>query len=228
MSSPGVIILADGGLAGLVAMMHAREHAAMGHGPVPAVAACPLTLLEANDAEGQLRAAAVQAQCAALGVALLPAFAPSTPSPPIHVQPALAATTPAPAHQRAALLLAIAQAACYAGATRVVWVAQTTEGESIDLDALSLTVDLALAISRVVTLCASSAQGLSIETPYVDVTDAQLADLALELDAPVHTCWWWKGPHASDDARTKSLASSAQTRWVRALSDMGWSGAAKS
>lgn len=191
-------------------MLHAREHAALGRGPKPVVVACPLALLRSGEAEGRLRAQAVAAQCEATGLTLLRGFSPAFSASAVG------------AHARAGLLLASAQAACEAGATRLVWCEQAAEGDAVDLDALSLTVDLALAIARVVTLCDARAQGFVVETPFVDMSDAQLADSAIELDAPLATCWWWRGAHASDDVVAKSAAAAAHTRWVRALGSVGW------
>jgi hypothetical protein len=50
-------------------------------------------------------------------------------------------------------------------------------------------------------------------TPYVDFVDAQIADLALDMDLPVWTCWWWEG---------EGEAERVKERWMAALGKAGW------
>ncbi len=107
------------------------------------------------------------------------------------------------------------------GRTEVVWPVQFTaaargSGE-IDLDLVSRAADRALLVTRLMTLD-SGAHGvpsLHVETPFVDLTDRQVADLAVDLAAPVATCWWW-GEGAGDEA------ASSRARWTAALRAAGF------
>lgn len=213
---PSSLVLADGGLLGLVALAHAREHAAMGHHGAPMVAPCPIAMNGSSDAARVLRMQALTEQAKHFGFQVLDVAAGQTSlSNLAHA----GATTK---QRQAAGMLALAYAAQHKGIARIIWAAHACEGESVDLDHLSWCVDLALAVSRLATLTASNAQGLVIEAPYLDVSDAQAADLGVELAAPLATCWWWKGPHTTDDPQLKPVAAREQSRWLRALSSVGW------
>jgi hypothetical protein len=59
---------------------------------------------------------------------------------------------------------------------------------------------------------APMAKGLRIETPYADLTDAQLMDLALDMDVPLHACWWC----LNEDAKPCAHCSGCM-RWREAL-----------
>lgn len=53
---------------------------------------------------------------------------------------------------------------------------------------------------------------LRVETPYADLSDRQLADLAVDMDLPVWMCSWAVGPSPDRD------------RWVAILKEAGWIG----
>lgn len=203
-------MLVDGGLIGLIALCHAREQAALGHAQPPLVLACPVTLLDLPDAEHAARSAAITQQAKFVGLQLLECALPAAQPHATLKQ------------RRAGALLSAANLALHHGASRVLWCTHAAEGESVDLDYLAWCVDLGLATTRLATLTADNARGITIESPYLDISDAQAADLAVELAAPISTCWWWRGPHTSDDAATKALAAREQSRWVRALASVGW------
>jgi hypothetical protein len=95
------------------------------------------------------------------------------------------------------------------------------------VDALARELDRALLVSRLVTLDASE-HGVSvfeISTPLMDLSDVQVAEMALDLDVPIWRAWWWdaaKGGRGRD-ASLVSRAESCRQRWTNALEALGWS-----
>jgi hypothetical protein len=57
-----------------------------------------------------------------------------------------------------------------------------------------------------------------VEAPYADFSDRQLAELVIELDLPVWTCWWWGA--TNDD----QPAWSDRQHWTSLLRELGWLG----
>ena len=106
--------------------------------------------------------------------------------------------------------------AAVAGFATVVWPVHAGPGAEPDLDRVALAIDRALLVSRLVALDAADhgCPAIRVDTPYADFTDRQLAELALDLDAPVHTCWWWGGQGGS--------AAAERQRWTAALQSCGW------
>lgn len=117
------------------------------------------------------------------------------------------------------MLVAAAHAAMSLGCSRLVWPIQFG-GHSTDawpeLDSVAIAVDRAVLVARLAGLAASEhgLLELSIETPFVDLTDEQIADLAVDLAIPAELCWWWAAP--SESANTES------DRWLQALEHVGW------
>jgi hypothetical protein len=112
-------------------------------------------------------------------------------------------------------LLAAGVAGLERGVRRVVWAVQaggpgTSDGGlSIEgLDAAAEACDRATAVAQLLSLDAG-AEGLSIETPFADLTDVQLADLAIETDAPVAAAYLGE------------RGSEAYARWTRAFAAAG-------
>lgn len=93
-------------------------------------------------------------------------------------------------------------------------------GEGIDLEEVTRCVDRALLVSRLVSLDAPDlgSEAIRIETPYADFSDRQIAELAIDLDLPVETCWWWP----SGETQTASEARAEQERWLDVLQAAGW------
>ncbi|MCW5766118.1 MAG: 7-cyano-7-deazaguanine synthase [Phycisphaeraceae bacterium] len=98
------------------------------------------------------------------------------------------------------LLLDACEEAVRQGLTRIIWPVQLGPGrlgQSADPDrvrAIARAADRALLASRLAALDApASAAGLRIETPWLDLTDDQIADLAADADAPVSAAWWCVG-----------------------------------
>lgn len=83
-----------------------------------------------------------------------------------------------------------------------------------DLDHLAGAAERGLLLSRLRELAdparserSRPAERVSLRTPLADLTPSQVAELALDLDAPLRTCWWaeagpsWEAP--AIDARLK-------------------------
>ncbi|MBX3358819.1 MAG: hypothetical protein KF745_10345 [Phycisphaeraceae bacterium] len=58
---------------------------------------------------------------------------------------------------------------------------------ALNLTAIAETCDRALLIGH---LAAVDGLPIRVEVPYVDLTDLQLTDLAIDMDAPLWACWW--------------------------------------
>lgn len=202
-----VAVLSDGGLQSLVAMVAAREAAVLsqpggassGGFTYPSVVPFPADLW--TDA---FRLEVITNQCQRLNMSLVP-------RPEItHVSSA--ATGP---EAEAAALLAAAFAAARSGVSRLIWPVTAGVGEHVDIDRACELHDKAILISRLVALDAANhgQPGFTIETPYADLSDDRLADLALDLSTPTELCWW-HGPRAA-------LGASESERWGRALARAG-------
>jgi hypothetical protein len=116
------------------------------------------------------------------------------------------------------LLMAAGIEALRRGYQRVVWPVQLggPGGEGLGdsgmspgmLDAVAEACDRAMVASRLLTLDAG-AEGLAIQTPFVDFSDVQLADLAADVDLPVHVAFMGEKDGAE------------RARWERAFGAVG-------
>lgn len=101
--------------------------------------------------------------------------------------------------ERSKLLLAAGAEALRRGLSRVVWPIQLGgpggpdadrhEPSSAWLDSIADACDRAIVCARLLSLDAEG-EGLTIQTPFVDFTDAQLADLAGDVDLPVEAAFY--------------------------------------
>jgi hypothetical protein len=85
-----------------------------------------------------------------------------------------------------------------------------------NLERMGEVAERALLAGRIVAID-SETHGLTdvrIETPYLDLNDEQLAELALDLAVPLETAWWW---NAAEEEAVHSRA-----RWIQALARVGW------
>lgn len=106
-----------------------------------------------------------------------------------------------------AMLLRAGEQAAAHGCRRVIWPIQASPGvDRPDINDVARVLDRALLASRLVSLDAKTGElgdeplpDIRIETPYADLTDAQIIDLARDLAVPIEACWWWgaKGPAAT-------------------------------
>ena len=191
------VVLSDGGLASLVAAA-AEIEAALATGDSSA----PMPLMVEWPGVSRASSASVRRQAEALGLVVrdLP------DSPEIESVGGREATA----------LLHAAYLAMASGCGRVVWPVQFTTASpdgDCDLEREAIAVDRALLVSRLATLDAGSfgLPELRVETPFVGMTDHQLAELALDLGVPVECCEWWDAGRRAE-----------RERWTSALSAAGW------
>jgi len=224
---PRTLVISDGGVGSLVACMAAREalyaaasaQAGASRAPegdslsVGLRARRPLVFMgELPPATGTARRRAVERQCAALDLELIdPA--------PVDVPP-----SDAPAGERVTrLLLCAGFAAARRDVARVVWPVHFFDGNDVDLDGVSGAIDRAILVTRLLGL--DSRPGVRVEAPYADFTDRQLAELAVDLDAPLRTCWWWHAQLAGAQAGEPSgvdLFRTEHRRWAGLFREAGW------
>lgn len=110
------------------------------------------------------------------------------------------------------LLTEAAYLAARSGIKRVIWPVRVAS-DSIDRVAeIGSAIDRALLISRLVTLDSTTetAPEVVIETPFVDLTDNQVQDLARDMAVPIDTCWWAQG-------KTLEIAQPYRVRWAELL-----------
>lgn len=108
------------------------------------------------------------------------------------------------------LLLDAGTAALGLGCPVVVWPV-IHRGPSPDVlppvERIAESVNRATLVSRLLSLDSAEAglPEVRIETPFVDLTDQQLAELACDLGVRFEDCWWW-----SDDSPE---AGNERARW---------------
>lgn len=190
-----VVVVTDGGLPALVALTCAAERAGRRRGDGPVAFVPPLDDLH------PMRLESVRSQCEVLGL-----------DPPIagHEWLRLAGTELGPT----AVLLAACQLAGASSASAVIW--PITAGGQPELTRMAALIEQAMLVSRLACAGSIVQSPVDVRVPYVDLTDAQVAELALDVDAPLWECWWWRG--AGD-------AGAAQRRyWMEHLKRAGWSG----
>lgn len=205
----GVLVIADGGVASLLAC------ASLADGRLPGAtsdnpSASPVALWTPRldpDTHGR-RAAAVGAQADLYGFRVLHDAFPALPSHPADDE---------------ALNHALLRAGSLAranGAATVIWPATAgPDGRGgPDLDRIAGIVDRALLVSRLASI--GSARPVEIRTPYADIPDPGLADLVLDMDLPIWTCWW-----AVEQPPADAAAAAELDHWTALLRAAGWSGA---
>ncbi len=130
------------------------------------------------------------------------------------IGPGPGAVETTPRTSLSAALLAAAALAAAEGLDYVLWPVHA--GEDLELARVAEGVDRAALVTRLASLDAAPAglRPVEVRAPYADFTDAQIADLALDMDLPLRTCWWWDG--RDEEARRE------RQRWGRALAMAGW------
>jgi len=219
--SSRTLVIANGGFLSLLALAMAREAVtAAGGGERPIAYLPSLT----GPAASPKRAAAVR-QADLFDAELVDAPVPSQ-----------AASAVGEAQTR--LLLAAAYAAVARHAAVVVWPVRAGMGDDVDVPHAARAADRALLITRLVALDADEHHlpSIRIEAPFIDLSDRQVADLALDLDLPVRECWWWHDAyverlnrlgagHVRADASMRPAEAEAWDefrRWMSALRAAGW------
>ena len=204
------LILTDGGLASLVASAHAREAATLaGISPdaLPSNVVLHAFVPQPEAVLLQRKAAAMQAEVLGLGWCGNESRGLALPAPQ------------ADEHERECIeLFGAALLAARLGCERVIWAASAGTSDSVDIDRLATINDRALVAARFasVTSQAATAMGIVIDTPFAELSDEQLADLALDAGVPLQTCWWW-AKHSDD-----TIVDRERARWHAALQNAGW------
>lgn len=203
--APSAIVISDAGLPAVVgAAIEAERAISGGGGGVPALMPWPTDPVLA-----ECQYAAAKSHARFLRLALLDA--PRLCAADISASTGLIDTLG---------LLAAVELARTSGATRVVWpVHYHADDATLPgwLDQVASAVDRALLTSRLALL--DSGAEVTIETPLVDLTDRQTADLVVDLDAPAYLAWWWR---RRPEPPAEALAVQERRAWLDALRDAGW------
>ena len=106
------------------------------------------------------------------------------------------------------LLTEAAYLALESGIKRVIWPLRVAQNHPNRIKAIGDAIDRAMLVSRTVSLDATpdTAPEVVIETPFIDLTDAQLIDLTRDLSLPIESCWW-------STAQTIELAQQRKADW---------------
>ena len=215
---PRTLILSDGGLASLVACAVAKETAAIDGRVHAGISVLPaLDIGQAAGVTRALREKAVRTQAEVFGYELWDPL----PSGPDALPGAVELR-----EQESRSLLVATQLAAKKACDNLVWPLQCAgpatdrDEDGLDLDWIARAADKAVLVSRLVAVDADAHHkpGIRIDTPYLDVTDHQLADLAAEMELPMRACWWWTASR-----RDGEFAVAERERWLRALAFVGWS-----
>ncbi|MBL9031236.1 MAG: hypothetical protein JNM80_05965 [Phycisphaerae bacterium] len=215
------LVISDGAVGGLVALSAHFALPDRDRSPIGVVA----WGFEPEEADARARAVAEQAR--AMGATIVDVTA---------ARPADGETVGNRVTRR---LVEVALAARAMGVRRVVWPAHAGAdhadgGGGGVLDRVAAIIDRAALVSRLVSLDderagnvgveardagevvgVGSGGGVEITTPYADLSDREMAELMLDLDAPVWTCWWARGGGAK--------AALEREHWREVLRELGWS-----
>jgi hypothetical protein len=196
------LVLSDGGMLGLLGATRAREEAIIAGVDAARLPSTVMLLGFGGSATAEQRQLGVLAQARVLGVGVWGNAAIAT------------VESHAREHEREVLeLLAASLAASRQGVQRVVWCVGAGTKDSVDVDRLGQVASCAIAVARLVILSSESgnARDFRIETPVADLSDAQAAELAADMDVELRACWW------------SDLATSDEyRRWRPALQAAGW------
>lgn len=205
------MVVSDGGLVSLIACVAAKERV---------LASTPdashlLPVIWASITPGptsRARAHAIEAQATTLGLEVV-------------IPSSDAANTTNSAGERATReLMDAAFAAVSRGCGSLVLSDRHADGDMVDLSSVAATIDRAMLVSRLVSLdMPTDAGSFEIESPYVDLSDRQVAELAIDLGAPIQLCWWWHSElrEGKPDAAS-AIFKREHERWTMVLAQCGW------
>jgi len=203
-SSPTTLILVDGCITSLLACAIVRERlSGLGQPPAPPFEAAisgPHALpFTPNLDDHSIDALIKHAELFAINVIEC------IPQPPVGYAANLM-------EEQSHHLLASAFLAARMGIEEILWpihaMTITDDAESsshVDVERMAHIHDTAMLVSRLVALHAPqhANPGLRIVTPYATLSAVQIADLVIDLDLPIDTCWWWN----NQATQAKTLAS---------------------
>ncbi len=111
------------------------------------------------------------------------------------------------------MLLQAAAEGVARGCSRVVWPVHA----GADLDSAADAADLELQLTRAIAIDAPGpTTPPRFDTPLLDLTDSQLAELGRDLDAPFESAWW-----CQRDGSAPCGGCAECTRWRTALARLG-------
>jgi len=221
MDRPTTLIVASGDVAGLLAMANLERRQGLAASVVGDAGFVMPALWPSN--ENARRMASLRQQAEGYGLHL--------------IEPSISGDSLQPINEHDATTVRLVDACAMAkskGASTVVWAVSTGRDGShqAGADRAGVCTLQAMMIERVCSLDvladhgsadpstrgASAAAVVRVEAPYADFSDRQLAELVIELDLPVWTCWWW-GATNDDQA-----AWSERQHWTALLRELGWLG----
>jgi hypothetical protein len=221
MDTPTTLIVASGDVAGLLAMANLERRQGLAASAVGEAGFVMPALWPSK--QSTRRAAALRHQAEGYGLQLIE---PSISSDALQT---------VNAHDASTIRLVEACAAAKSkGASSVVWAVSSGRDGShqAGADRAGVFTLQAMMIERVGSLDVMADHGstdastragtasavVRVEAPYADFSDRQLAELVIELDLPVWTCWWWGA--TNDDQH----AWSERQHWTSLLRELGWLG----
>jgi hypothetical protein len=116
------------------------------------------------------------------------------------------------------VLLKAGAIAAAVGASEIVWPVNAPEGPD-SLERASANLQRAVLVSGLMRL---EYGGIEIAAPYADFSDGELADLVLDMDLPIWTCWWFDPGELQGEAA--EAAAAMRERWTALLQEAGWRG----
>lgn len=111
------------------------------------------------------------------------------------------------------VLLASAIAAARLECGDVLWAAHCARmgsASDVDIERVAEAIDRATLVGRLASLEARFE--VEVKTPFVDLSDHQIADLAVDMGVEPSSCWWASGDGA---------AIAERRRWHRVLQERG-------
>lgn len=198
------LILCDGGLTSLLAAAIAREWLSVPPKKGTRAATNAIMLPRPHLPAARLRAVELQAEL----------FGHEIIAPKVE---SIGGETSA-GEMRSRELLSAAFAAARLGCDTVIWPVQCVEHGEPNLDQIARASDRSILAARLVAIDADEhgVPDISIETPYIDFSDAQIADLAADINVPTTLCWW--NQVGVGDAE----AAQERDRWNLAFEQVGW------
>jgi hypothetical protein len=107
----------------------------------------------------------------------------------------------------------------------VVWAADAGTGAvgGADVGTLAGVLGRAELVERLVGLeLPPDSEPLRVRVPYADLSDRQVADLVLDMDLPIWTCWWWALARGPRNVAGADVARVEYDRWEGLLKEAGW------
>ncbi len=177
------LVLMDGSLPALVAAAMAREGRIDGAGQE--------AMAWLIGTERMLRCAEAQAEAMGLRV-----VARAEPSEEMSVE-----------RTSGIVLLASSIAAARLGCGSVVWAshcARAGSANEVDIDRVAEAIDRATLVGRLASLEARAE--VEVHVPFIDLSDQQIADLAVDMGVEASSCWWATGDGPSMPERRRWIS----------------------